>query len=81
MVSGFPYHKELLLQEKFAPFGSKFFPLREVPILKRGAFEENHYLFLLSPFVVRNFFSVLATRLLRSLPASQILHHLYVLDL
>ena len=30
------YHKEL-------PFGSKFFPLREVPILKSDAIEENHF--------------------------------------
>ena len=37
--SDFPYHKELLLKEKFAPSGSKFFPLREVPILKRDTIE------------------------------------------
>ena len=35
MVIDFPYHKELLLKKEFAPFGSKFFPLSEVPILKR----------------------------------------------
>ena len=31
-------------RKEFAPSGSKFFPLREVPILKRGAIEENHCL-------------------------------------
>ena len=35
------YHKDLLLKKEFAPSGSKFFPLREVPILKREANEEN----------------------------------------
>ena len=30
------------LREELAPSGSKFFSLREVPILKRGAIEENH---------------------------------------
>ena len=30
--------------KEFAPSGSKFFPLREVPILKREAIEENHWL-------------------------------------
>ena len=29
------------LEEEFASFGSKFFPLREVSILKRDAIEEN----------------------------------------
>ena len=43
---------------------SKLFPLREVPILKRDAIEENRCLFQLSPFEVRNFFSVLTTLLL-----------------
>ena len=32
--SDFPYHDELLLRKEFAPSGSKFFPLREVPIQK-----------------------------------------------
>ena len=32
------------LKGKFAPLGSKFFPLRAIPILKRGAIEENHCL-------------------------------------
>ena len=50
-------------RKEFAPSGSKFFPLREVPILKRDAIGENHCLILLSPFDVRNFFSVLATPL------------------
>ena len=36
-----------------APSGSIFFPLREVPILKRGAIEENHCLFQESSFDVR----------------------------
>ena len=40
----------------FAPSGSKFFPLREVPILKTDAIEENHSFIQLSPFDVRNFF-------------------------
>ena len=40
----FPYHKELLLKKEFAPSGSKFFPLRVVPILKRDAIGENHWL-------------------------------------
>ena len=31
--------------KEFAPSESKFFPLREVPILKRGAIKENHCLF------------------------------------
>ena len=45
VVSDFPYQKELLLKERiqFAPFGSKFFPLREVSILKNDAIEENHF--------------------------------------
>ena len=40
-----------------------FFPLREVPILKRDAIEENHCSIQESTFDVRNFFSVLATPL------------------
>ena len=43
--------------------GSKFFPIREVPILKRDAIEEKHCSIQYSPFDVRNFFSVLATPL------------------
>ena len=43
--------------------GSKIFPLREVPILKRDAIEEHHCLVQKSPFDVRNFFRVLATPL------------------
>ena len=43
---------------KFFPLKSKFLPLREVPIMKRDAIEENH---CLSPFDVRNFFAVLYT--------------------
>ena len=31
-------------RKEFAPSGSKFFPLREVPILKRDVIEENHCL-------------------------------------
>ena len=31
-------------RKELAPSGSKFFPLREVPILKRDAVEENHCL-------------------------------------
>ena len=37
----FPYHKKLLLKDEFAPSGSEFFPLREVPIFKEEAIEEN----------------------------------------
>ena len=33
----FPYYRELLIfRKEFAPSGSKFYPLREVPILKKG---------------------------------------------
>ena len=39
-------------------FVSKFFPLREVPILSSGAIEENHCLVQQSAFDMRNFFSV-----------------------
>ena len=53
--------------KNFAPSGSKFFPLREVPILKRDAIEENHCLVRLSPFDAHSFFSVLATPLVHSL--------------
>ena len=42
--SYFQYHEELLLKVRIAPRGSKFFSLREVPLLKRGAIEENHCL-------------------------------------
>ena len=51
------------LRKEFAPSGSKFFPLINVPILKREAIEENHCLFQQSPFDVRSFFSVLGTPL------------------
>ena len=44
---------------------SKFFPLSDVPILKMDAIEEKHCLIRWSPFVVRNFFGVLATPLER----------------
>ena len=47
-------------RKEFAPSGSKFFPLREVPIMERDTIEENHCLIGLSPFDVHNFFSVLA---------------------
>ena len=30
------------IRKKFAPRGSEFFPLREVPILERDGIEENH---------------------------------------
>ena len=36
--------RNCLLRKEFAPSGSKFFPLREVPILKSDAIEENHCL-------------------------------------
>ena len=48
-------------KKQFAPSGSEFFPLREVPILKRDAIEKNHCSFQVSPVDVRNFISVLAT--------------------
>ena len=44
-------------RKEFAAFGSKLFTLREVPILKRDAIEENHCLVQYSPFDVREFFS------------------------
>ena len=42
--SYFPCHKELLFKEKFASSGSNFCPLREVPVMKMDAFEDNHCL-------------------------------------
>ena len=42
-------------RKEFAPSGSKFFPFREVPIMKRDAIGENHGLIQSSPFDVRNF--------------------------
>ena len=56
-IRNYSYGKE------FAPRGSKFFPLREVPILKRDAIEENHCMVQYSPFDVLTFFSILATPL------------------
>ena len=32
------------LRKEFAPSGNKFFPLKEVPVMKRDAIEENHCL-------------------------------------
>ena len=52
-----------LKRKKIAPSGSEFFPLREVPILKRDVIVENICLIQLSTFDVRNFCSVLATPL------------------
>ena len=63
--SDFPYLKELLLKERMAPSGIKFFPLREVPILKRDVIVDKHCMIQQSSFDVRNFFSVLATPLLK----------------
>ena len=59
--------------------GSEFVPLREVPILKRDAIEENNCL-IQSPLDVRNFFSVLATHFvtLQALILQQIIWHIYV---
>ena len=54
-------NKHIKLSRHMAPM---FFPLREVPILKRDTNEENHCLIKLFPFDVRNFFSVLATKVL-----------------
>ena len=53
--------------------GSKFFPLRVVPILKRDAIEVNHCLVQYSPFDVRNFFSILATPLYRHSTTAQVI--------
>ena len=33
---------EIAPRKEFAPSGGKFFPLREVPVSKRDAIEENH---------------------------------------
>ena len=49
--------------KEFPHSESKVFPLREVPIMKRETFEDNHCLIQLSLFDVRYFFSVLATPL------------------
>ena len=49
-------------RKEFTPSGIKFFPLREVAVVKRGAIEENQCLIEESPFDLRSFFSVLATR-------------------
>ena len=40
------------LKTDFAPFGSKFFPLRQVLIMKRDAIEMGHCLIQWSPFDV-----------------------------
>ena len=40
----FPYHKELLLKERIRSLWEQILSLREVPILKRDAIEENHCL-------------------------------------
>ena len=49
--------------ERICSSGSKFFPLREVSILKRDVIVENHCLIQLSPFDVFNFFSIMTTPL------------------
>ena len=51
-------------RKEFAPSGSKFFPLREVPILKGTQLKRIIAASSSLPFDVRNFFSVLATPLL-----------------
>ena len=38
------YYKELLIKDRIRSSGSKFFPFREVPVLKRDAIEEGHCL-------------------------------------
>ena len=40
----FPYAKELLIQERIRSLWERILPLREVPILKRDAIEENQCL-------------------------------------
>ena len=42
--SNVPYLKELLLKERIHPLWEQILFLREVPILKRDAIEENHCL-------------------------------------
>ena len=45
MSPNVPYHKELPLKENhLLPLGANSFLLRDIPILKRGAIEENQYL-------------------------------------
>ena len=61
------------LRKEFAPSGSKFFPLRVVPILKRDAIEVNHCLVQYSPFDVHNFFSILATPLYSHSTTAQVI--------
>ena len=63
ILSLFPYHKELLLKERIRSLWEQIFLLREVPILKRDAIEENHCLFHLFSFDVCILFSVLVTPL------------------
>ena len=65
------YHskRDCSLRKKFAPSGSKFFPLREVPILKRDVIEENYNLIQKSPFDVRNILSIPATPLTTIAPS------------
>ena len=65
------YHsiRDRSLRKTFAPSGSKFFPLREVPILKRDVIGENHNLIQKSPFDVRNILSILATPLATIAPS------------
>ena len=48
--------------------GSEFFPLREVPILKRDAIEENHCLSQYSPFGVVTFLALHCHDILNSFP-------------
>ena len=50
-------------RKEFAPSGGKFFSLREAPILRRDAIEENHCLTQKSPFNVRYCSSILASQL------------------
>ena len=61
--SDLPYHKELLLNERIRSLWEQILYFKRIPILKRDEIEENHCLIHLSPFGVRNFFTVLATPL------------------
>ena len=42
LISNFHAIRNFSLRKELAPTGSEFFPLREVPILKRDAIDENH---------------------------------------
>ena len=59
----FHTYKELLIKERIRSIWEQILSFKRSSHLKMDAIEENHCLIQLSPFVVRNFFSVLATSL------------------